>query len=324
MDWLSLAQEKGLRFRKELGQHLLFDEKILAEIARIAVPAPGTPVLEIGAGAGALTLALQNAGGVGIAVEVDPVMGGVAKEVLQSQVPSSKFQVERPAVGGIELRIQDLFGPSDAGLPHIESGLEADLVRLTGQSGGPLTAVGNLPYRHYRDMILALLRSRVPLARMVWVVQAEAADRMRAEPGSRLYDPFPILLRTAGEVRKVREIPASAFHPRPQVRSSLVVWTARGLEAWRAAGTGELEPVLERLFRQRRKTLGAVFKSEGRSVGASERGRHPQTLRPSDAPTSVSPEAAVARICGPGVLGERLEGLSPEEAVRVARAATKT
>ena len=46
-----LLDRHGLRAKKSWGQNFLGDEAVLEDIARLAAPRAGEPVLELGAGA---------------------------------------------------------------------------------------------------------------------------------------------------------------------------------------------------------------------------------------------------------------------------------
>ena len=57
--------------KKSLGQNFLFDDNVLAQIAKLAEVGPGDAVLEIGPGLGSLTKVLAERAAQVIAVELD-------------------------------------------------------------------------------------------------------------------------------------------------------------------------------------------------------------------------------------------------------------
>jgi 16S rRNA (adenine1518-N6/adenine1519-N6)-dimethyltransferase len=65
-----LLDEHGLRPDRALGQHFVADPNTVRRIVRVAGVEPGTPVVEIGAGLGSLTVALAEAGARVVPVEV--------------------------------------------------------------------------------------------------------------------------------------------------------------------------------------------------------------------------------------------------------------
>ena len=67
-DIAHMLSAHGLRPSRALGQNFVADPNTVRRIARLAGAAPGTRVLEIGAGLGSLTLALAETGALVVAV----------------------------------------------------------------------------------------------------------------------------------------------------------------------------------------------------------------------------------------------------------------
>src|SRR5579862_3846146 len=84
-----LLEEHGLRPSRALGQNFVVDGNTVRRIARLSGVGPGTAVVEIGAGLGALTLALVETGARITAVEVDRGL----VPLLRAQVESSGVRV---------------------------------------------------------------------------------------------------------------------------------------------------------------------------------------------------------------------------------------
>ena len=76
----ALLRERGIRPSKALGQNFLVDRNVLARIVEASGVAPGTGVLEVGAGLGVLTSALLAAGARVTAVEKDPALQPILRE----------------------------------------------------------------------------------------------------------------------------------------------------------------------------------------------------------------------------------------------------
>lgn len=122
-----------------------------------------------------------------------------------------------------------------------------------GQSGVPDLIYGNLPYCSAAAMIGGLIEKAVLPPRMVFMVQKEAARRMKALPGSKDYSSFSLLCALDYDVRVAFDVPADCFFPQPDVVSSVVVMTGH-------EKNGRLNRRLYRLlasemFKSRRKTL---------------------------------------------------------------------
>src|SRR5260370_16190923 len=80
---VALLDEHGLRSSRALGQNFVVDPNTVRRMARLAEVGPGDRVLEIGAGLGALTLALCETGAEVTSVEIDrrlvPVLRGIVE-----------------------------------------------------------------------------------------------------------------------------------------------------------------------------------------------------------------------------------------------------
>src|SRR5512133_3845948 len=82
----ALLEKYGLRAKKSWGQNFLGDEGILDDIARLAAPRPGDPVVELGAGLGHLTARLVARGARVVAVERDRDMAAVLRGELGARI----------------------------------------------------------------------------------------------------------------------------------------------------------------------------------------------------------------------------------------------
>ena len=80
--------------------------------------------------------------------------------------------------------------------------VEADALRVTDLPGAPPTAlVANLPYNVAVPVLLHLWQLPRPRRTLV-MVQAEVADRLAADPGSRVYGVPSVKARWYGDVRR--------------------------------------------------------------------------------------------------------------------------
>ncbi|MFD1427971.1 16S rRNA (adenine(1518)-N(6)/adenine(1519)-N(6))-dimethyltransferase RsmA [Kroppenstedtia sanguinis] len=239
-----LLAEKGLRLKKSLGQHFLTDPRILDQMIEAAGLDPEAGVLEIGPGIGALTERLAMAAGQVVAVELDDRL---------IPVLSSLFS-EQPHV-------------------HILHGdvMNLDLTRLLRDYLGDchrISVVANLPYYVTTPILMRLLEEKLPLDRIVIMIQKEVAERLTASPGSKAYGSITVAARYYAETEWVTKVPAHVFVPRPQVDSAVIQLKIREQPPVEVRDEALLFRVIRAAFGQRRKTLlnalstGAVLGQE--------------------------------------------------------------
>lgn len=230
-------RESGLRPLKRLGQHFLADLNLARRIASEAGP-PGGPVLEIGAGLGALTFPLAAAGHTGLVVEIDRRL---AEWLADALAPWPSLRVIRADIRTLDFQALDFAGLGLA---------------LRGE---PLRVIGNLPYVLTSEILLKLVREVTALASAVIMVQEDVAARLTAPPGSRTYGSLTVALALRFVVETVVRAPRQAFWPAPEVDSTVLRLTPRP-----APDLGDpdwLECVVRAGFAQRRKTLASALAS---------------------------------------------------------------
>jgi 16S rRNA (adenine1518-N6/adenine1519-N6)-dimethyltransferase len=226
-----VIRRHGLSASKALGQNFLFDQQLLARIARIPGDLGGAEVFEVGPGPGGLTRALLQAGASVAAVERDRrCMPALAE--LEAHFPGSLRVIEGDA---LEVDAPALF----SGKPHI---------------------VANLPY----NVGTALLVRWLSAAWLPWwasltlMFQKEVAERIVAAPGTDAYGRLAILAQWRSAPRIAMSVHRSAFTPPPKVTSA-VVHIVPG-EAPEGVTVATLETVTAAAFGQRRKMLRQSLK----------------------------------------------------------------
>ncbi len=190
----ALLARHGLAPRRARGQNFVVDPNTVRRIARISGVGPGDHVVEIGAGLGALTLALAETGARVTAIEVDDGLVRALREVL----------AERP---GVEL-------------------LHADATTLDWARVAPAHAravlVANLPYNVATPLVADLLDGAPGVARMLVMVQREVGERLVAGPGDEAYGAVSVKVAYWATARLAGDVPRDVFLPVPRVDSVLV------------------------------------------------------------------------------------------------------
>lgn len=211
------------RTRRRFGQHFL-ESAWAGKVVEAIAPAADDRFLEIGPGAGALTLKLAPRVASLIAVEVDRDLAAH----LRPQLPPNAELVQADV---LEVDLA----------PYLET---------------PLRVAGNLPYNISSPILFKLIDASASgtMIDATLMLQREVADRLTAAVSTREYGVLAILTAICADVRRLVDLPPGAFRPAPKVHSSLVRLTFK-----RPVITGlqrlELERMVRVMFTQRRKTI---------------------------------------------------------------------
>jgi len=194
-----LLDSASLAPRRDLGQNFVADPNTVRRIAELAQVGAGDRVVEIGAGLGSLTLALADTGADITAIEIDRGVVPILRNVVADRANVHVVEADAMALDWGEL--------------------------LAGHDAWVLVA--NLPYNVATPLICDLLDSVPAIARMLVMVQREAAERFAASPRTPAYGAVSVKTAYWADAKIVGHVPASVFVPRPNVESSLVAITRR-------------------------------------------------------------------------------------------------
>ncbi|MFL6098611.1 MAG: 16S rRNA (adenine(1518)-N(6)/adenine(1519)-N(6))-dimethyltransferase RsmA [Actinomycetales bacterium] len=248
----SLAGRLGIRPTKALGQNFVIDPNTVRRIVRLADIGPDDVVLEVGPGLGSLTLGLLEAAGRVVAVELDPVLAAELPRTVAARRPDLADQPD---------------GPMPAG--HLTV-LHQDALTLTAVPGPPPTAlVANLPYNVAVPVVLTALETFPSLRRGLVMVQAEVAERLAAQPGSRAYGIPSVKAAWYADVHRAGAVSRSVFWPVPNVDSGLVALIRRDPPP-AAAGRVAVFACVDAAFAQRRKMLRSALAGWAGSAAAAQ------------------------------------------------------
>jgi 16S rRNA (adenine1518-N6/adenine1519-N6)-dimethyltransferase len=162
----------------------------------------------------------------------------------------------------LEPALRDALDPHPNTTLHLGDALQLDLRAL---DPAPTKVVANLPYGIAATAILKTVEELDGVTTWVAMVQKEVGERFAAKPATAAYGVPSVLAQLACEVRVVRGVSRSVFHPVPNVDSVLV-----GLE--RRPGVAAPDRALRRLvqgaFAHRRKALARSLQLSGASRDA--------------------------------------------------------
>ena len=114
--------------------------------------------------------------------------------------------------------------------------------------------VGNIPYYITSPLIEKALTPPLP-ERVVFLVQAEVADRLAAKPGSKTYGALSIGVQAVCRVEKLFGVAPGAFTPPPKVRSAVVRLTPLSTPLIGRDETQPFRAFVTACFSKRRKQL---------------------------------------------------------------------
>lgn len=212
--------------KKRFGQHFLHDPGLIRRIVQAVAPRAGDRLVEIGPGAGAITLPLLREAGQLTVIELD-----------RDLIP--RIQSAAQGVGELDV-------------------IQADVLTVnftTLAQGGRLRLVGNLPYNISSPILFHCLEHRRAIADMHFMLQREVVERMAAPPGNKVYGRLSVMLQLACRVEPLFHVPPGAFVPPPKVDSAVVRLTPLAEAERPDVDAAALERVVRHAFGQRRKTL---------------------------------------------------------------------
>jgi 16S rRNA (adenine1518-N6/adenine1519-N6)-dimethyltransferase len=110
---------------------------------------------------------------------------------------------------------------------------------------------------------MTLLERRLPISRLVTMVQKEVADRMVAEPGTKAYGALSVAVQYYTQPHVELDVPPRSFIPAPEVDSVVIVCDVREEPPVTVADEKLFFRVVRAAFGQRRKTLSNALKGAG-------------------------------------------------------------
>ena len=231
-----ICKRFDIKMSKKLGQNFLIKRGIVDEIVHAAELMPGEPVLEVGPGIGTLTQGLAQSGADVTAIELDR-------------------------------RLLDVLDTTLASYDNVRI-VHGDVLKLdvpTIMNHKPFKVVANLPYYITTPIIMSLLESKLPIERLVVMVQKEVALRMVAKPGTKDYGALSVAVQYYTEPDIVLDVPPKSFLPAPAVTSSVIRCVLRDKPPVDVIDEKLFFRVVKAGFAQRRKTFSNTMKTTGLS-----------------------------------------------------------
>lgn len=226
----AVLSRHGFSFSKALGQNFLIDGTVCPRMAEAAVCSPEDGVLEIGPGIGVLTAQLGLRAKKVVAVELDKRLLPVLEETL------GEFDNVEVVNGDV---------------------LKLDLAKLIAEKFADckrVSACANLPYYITSPVIMRLLEERLPLSKIVVMVQKEAAERLCAAVGTREAGAVTVAVQYYAEAERLFSVDRHCFVPSPNVDSAVMRLSVREQPEFSVKDEKFFFKLVKSAFAQRRKT----------------------------------------------------------------------
>lgn len=216
--------------KKSLGQHFLNNESVIRKIIELGEISPSDSILEIGPGPGALTAILR-------------------------ELPCQKLWL---------LEKDDIFAKMHADYAAENKRSHMQVFHLDALTfswkdlQGEWKIMGNLPYNVASPLMWDIVSQVPKLAKAVFMIQKEVAERIRAKEGSKTYGALSAWIQSFCKVEKGFVIRPSAFTPPPKVDSEIIIFKPLPSEEL-PEYPYELAKLIKITFQQRRKQLHGIL-----------------------------------------------------------------
>jgi 16S rRNA (adenine1518-N6/adenine1519-N6)-dimethyltransferase len=197
------------------------------------------PVLEIGAGLGMVTSALNQKGLKITAVEYD-------KRLYEWLC--SAFKGEE----NVKILFSDI--------------LKFDIHKFAEEKGGKINIIGNIPYSISSPLVVHILENSSMIKTTVFTVQKEVANRLVSKPGSKSYGRLSVFLQYKANAECVMDIPPQCFYPEPGVTSTVLRIDFPENQKFDVHNESIFLKVVKHSFSQRRKILLNTLKGHFKDI----------------------------------------------------------
>ncbi len=248
----AVLSRHGFTFSKQLGQNFLIDPDVCPAMAEYAVTDGKTGVIEIGAGVGVLTAELLKRAQKVVSIELDRRLMPVLDETLAD---FDNFEVVNDDILKVDLHA---------------------LIREKFADCSEVVICANLPYYITSPVIMKLLEDKLPVAKIIVMVQREAADRLTADVGSRESGAITVAVNFYSKAEKLFDVSRECFMPSPKVDSAVISLTPYSKPPVEVNDEKFFFSLVRAVFMQRRKTalnsISSIMKIDKEKVAAALEG----------------------------------------------------
>ena len=182
------------KFKKNLGQNFLQDEKVLQKIVSSIECSKDDCIIEIGPGHGALTKYLVKFNCPVITFEID-------KEV--------KPVLDKINADNLRIVYEDFM---NINLDEFVKNYNYENIYV----------IANIPYYITTPIIEKITFSNIKVKSLLLMVQKEVADRLSSNNGNKEYGYITVLLNAFYDINKLFNVNRNSFYPVPNVDSAII------------------------------------------------------------------------------------------------------
>ena len=243
-----------LKPKKSLGQNFLIDKNIINKIIEVSEINSGDEILEVGPGTGSLT------------------------KSIVSKKPKKIYLIEKD---------ENLANALERQYLNRVSIIKKDILKIPYKfySEKKFLILGNLPY-NISTKILSdwCLNDKLNVSKMILMFQKEVAERILADVNSKKYSRITILSKWKFDIKKVIDVKANSFFPKPKVQSTVLKFIPKK-KFHEIKDPKNLEKITKVFFNQRRKMIkkpiNILFKN-------SQFNYKKFNIKPSDRPQNIN------------------------------------
>ena len=237
----AVLEAHGLATKKSLGQNFLVNDDVIRRICELSGVGPVDDVVEVGPGIGTLTVALLARARRVVSIERDPDLPAVLAETCA------------PWADRFTLISNDALAVQPDDLPF-----------------APTAFIANLPYAVAATLVLDYFERFDSIQRATVMVQAEVADRMMAQPGTKNYGAYTVKLALFARPASRFKVAPGNFFPPPHVDSAVIRLDRCAHPDLTAAERAACAMMADAAFATRRKTIQNSMRTYfGKGVPAS-------------------------------------------------------
>ena len=214
--------------RKSLGQHFLHDETVCRNIVAVLETQSFSQLLEVGPGAGALTRYL----------------------LALPDIHFKAIEIDNEKADFLEANYSAIQGKL----------VREDFLQTVVPFDGQFTVIGNFPYNISLQILFKILGWKEQVPVIIGMFQKEVAQRVAAQPGSKIYGILSVLIQAYYSVDYLFDVPPGAFTPPPKVMSGVIQLTRKN-EVLKMKSEQSFITLVKAAFSQRRKMLRNATKS---------------------------------------------------------------